>query len=108
MAASIGVTSRTYNRWIKGATPDGESILRLIHIYRIEAHWLLTGSGPMQRDPSLEADMARDVIKAARKLIHRAETIVKEDNRKATHQTAATSRNAVARRLDGRRAAEVY
>jgi transcriptional regulator with XRE-family HTH domain len=47
LARELGVGVATVSEWFtRGRVPNGDVLLRLPHVLRINGHWLLTGEGP--------------------------------------------------------------
>jgi hypothetical protein len=49
LAEALKIPTRTWVRYESGARLPGLVLLRFIEIAGVEAHWLLTGEGPMYR-----------------------------------------------------------
>lgn len=50
LADELEVAPARVNEWIKNKwLPEGARILEIVNVLRIDAHWLLTGEGSMER-----------------------------------------------------------
>lgn len=57
LARELGVGVATVSEWFtRGRVPNGDVMLRLPGALRVNGHWLLTGEGPREREPSPQGD----------------------------------------------------
>lgn len=57
LARELGVGVATVSEWFtRGRVPNGDVMLRLPGALRVNGHWLLTGEGPREREPSPHGD----------------------------------------------------
>jgi transcriptional regulator with XRE-family HTH domain len=57
LARELGVGVATVSEWFtRGRVPNGDVMLRLPHVLRVNGHWLLTAEGPrdLQRGPGID------------------------------------------------------
>lgn len=53
LARELGVGVATVSEWFtRGRVPSGDVMLRLPHVLLVNGHWLLTGEGPREPEPS--------------------------------------------------------
>jgi transcriptional regulator with XRE-family HTH domain len=67
LARELAVGVATVSEWFtRGRVPNGDVMLRLPHVLRVNGHWLLTGEGPREMDGEAAADPyargARDAL----------------------------------------------
>ena len=57
LARELGVGVATVSEWFtRGRVPNGDVMLRLPGVLRVNGHWLLTGEGPREREPAPNGD----------------------------------------------------
>lgn len=58
LARALSSTHQTVSKWEDGTVPGGEMLAKVADLLDVSGHWLLTGTGPMER-PGAVMDMAR-------------------------------------------------